>query len=214
MGATPTPVDLYFDPACPFAWITSRWLLEVRRHRELALRWHPVSAYLLNAGRDLDASYQNLLNHSPAPARVLTAAGAAALPELYTALGNAMFSRDNHEVVHDPMAHTGRWAAAMRAAIGTALAEVGLAASLAEAADSTAQDDALRANQNTLIGMVGGDVGTPVIGIGGTGIFGPVLTSIPRGAHAVRLFEAVLLLAEEPNFFELKRTLTGEFSFA
>src|SRR5688572_30039140 len=128
MVSTPTRVDLYVDPVCPLAWITSRWLAEVQRHRNLAVRLHPMSLYLLNADRDVDAGYRRLLNQSPAAARVLVAAaqryGDGVLPELYTAFGNVMFAGDNHDVVHNARVLVDRWAAAMRAAIDTALTEV------------------------------------------------------------------------------------------
>lgn len=218
MAAMPTRVDLYFDPACPFAWITSRWLLEVRQYRDLDVRWYPTSVYLLNEGRDLDAGYRTLLDRSPAAARVLAAAarqfGDGVLPGLYTAVGNAMFTADNREVVQDPRRLPEAWGRAMRTAVDEALARTGLPAALAAAADSTDSDDALRANQHAAARKVGDDVGTPVLCVGGTGIFGPVLTSIPRGAYAARLFDAVRLLAGHRHFFELKRSLDGQLSFA
>lgn len=122
MDTTPTRVDLYFDPACPFNWIASRWLLEVRRYRHLDLRWHTMSLFLLNQGADVEASYQHLLNQSPGAARVLTAAtqwyGEGVLPVLYTALGQVMFTRQNRDIVHNPRVRAEEWAAAMREAIG------------------------------------------------------------------------------------------------
>lgn len=175
-----------------------------------------MSLFLLNEDAAIEASYQRLLNQSPGAARVLTAAaqwyGDGVLPDLYTALGQAMFTQQNREIVHNSRLRAEEWAAAMREAIGKALAETGLAAELAEVANSTAYDDALRAQQKAAMSRVGNDVGTPVIHLDGTGIFGPVLTSIPQGTTAVRLFEAVRLLAGHPHFFELKRTLTGELN--
>lgn len=211
-------VDLYFDPACPFAWITSRWLREVQRYRAVDVRLRPMSLYLLNAGREVGPGYRTLLDRSPAAARVFAAAarrhGDGVLPELYTALGNAVFTVENHEVVHDPRGRSEEWAAVVRESIGKALAEVGLGHELAAAADSTAHDDLLRGNQEDMVGAVGPDVGTPVIHIGNTAVFGPVLTAIPRGLYAALMFDAVRLLTGNPDFFELKRTLTGELSFA
>jgi 2-hydroxychromene-2-carboxylate isomerase len=213
-----TYVDLYFDPACPFAWITSRWLREVQRYRAVDVRLRPMSLYLLNAGREVAPGYRTLLDRSPTAARVFAAAvrrhGDGALPELYTALGNTMFTAHNHEVVHSPRERSEEWAAVMREAIGKALAQVGLGQDLAAAADSPEHDDILRSNQDEMIGAVGPDVGTPVVHIGNTAVFGPVLTSIPRGLYAALMFDAVRLLTGNPNFFELKRSLTGELSFA
>jgi hypothetical protein len=160
---TRSRVDVYVDPACPLAWLASRWLLEVQRYRDLDLRFHLVSLMLLNAERDVADDYRTLLNRSPAAARVLMAAteqcGQHTLLDLYTAFGDAMFTAENHEVVHRPRAHFERWAHAMREAIAKALAEVGLAGDLAQAADTTTYDDAPRANQHAALAQVG----TPVL---------------------------------------------------
>jgi len=135
--------------------------------------------------------------------------GEGILRDLYLAMGSAIFNEDNHEVVSRPRVHTTRWADMLEAAVTTALAQVGLPAELAQAATSTMYDPVLRASHDAGIRPVGGDVGTPAIHIDGVAFFGPVLTSVPRGLDAVRVFDGARQLAGYRDFFELKRTLTG-----
>lgn len=217
MAAMPTRVDVYLDPACPFAWVTSRWLHEVARHRPLAIRTLPIGQHLVNADRDVGEAYRRLLDRSPAAARVFAATAAAHGDEvadaLYTAFGEAMFTDANYELVMNSRRLVDRWSVALREAIAKALAGTGLDAALVEATDVTDYDDVLLANQGRAMAPVGDDVGTPVIHIDGRGTFGPVLTAIPRGRDAVELFDAVRRLIGYPHFFELKRTLRGGFTF-
>lgn len=217
MDATPTRVDLYFDPACPFAWVTSRWLHEVAGHRPLTIRTHPIGQHLVNAGRDLSAAYRRLLDRSPAAARVLAATSAKhgddVADALYTAFGEAMFTDANYELVMNSRRLVDRWSVALRDAIAKALAEAGLDAGLATVADSAAFDDRLLANQRRAEALVGDAVGTPLLQVGGAAMFGPILTAIPRGQDALELFDAVRRLIGYPRFFELKRTLTSGFTF-
>jgi len=220
MQAQATRVDIYVDPVCPFAWLASRWLLEVERHRELDLRFHLMSLWMLNEGWRLPTSYRRLLDCSPGPARVAAAAvqkyEERVLRDLYTAIGSAIFSRDNNKVIRslagarDALSESTqtRWVDVLNTAVTTALGQLGLAAELAEAATSTTYDAALRASHDAGMAPVGGDVGTPVVHIDGVAFFGPVLTSIPRGRDAVRVFDGAQMLAGYPDFFELKRTLT------
>ncbi|MEE6262683.1 mycothiol-dependent nitroreductase Rv2466c family protein [Plantactinospora sonchi] len=197
-------VDMFFDPACPWAWITSRWLLEVERVRPVDVRFRVMSLSVLNEGRDeLPEEYRTFLSTAWGPVRICIAVeqqhGRQAVRDLYTALGNR---------IH--LAGEERGPELYRAA----LAEVGLDPELAEVADSTEYDEALRTSHNAGMKPVGQDVGTPVIHAPGpvpgetVAFFGPVVTPAPKGEAAGRLWDGVLLVAGTPGFYELKRTRT------
>jgi 2-hydroxychromene-2-carboxylate isomerase len=196
----PTPVDFWFDPLCPWAWLTSRWLLEVEKVRPVAARWHVMSLAVLNENKeDISERYQELMKQAWGPVRVCIAAeqkyGADVLLPLYTALG----TRFHLEKAEKD-----------RATIEAALAEAGLPAELADAMDSTEYDEALRASHHDGMDRVGYDVGTPVISVAGTSFFGPVVTPAPRGDAAGKLWDGVLLVAGTDGFYELKRSRTRD----
>lgn len=189
--------DFWFDQRCPYAWATSRWLLEVAAVREIDIRWHVMSLAILNEPDDAPADYyDHQLWWMP---RVAIAAAAkegdGVLGPLYTAMGNRVHGQGSRD---------------FETVIAESLAEVGLPAELAAAAHDTGYDEALRASHHAGVDLVGAGVGTPIIHINGVGFFGPVITRIPTGEEAGRLWDAAVTLAGYPYFFELKRERTEE----
>ncbi|MGP0005917.1 MAG: DsbA family protein [Acidimicrobiales bacterium] len=194
----PTPIDFWFDPICPWAWITSRWVLEVEKVRPIAARWHIMSLAYLNSEKDIPEDYRTRLEAAWGPVRVITAAqerfGDDVVLPLYTALGTRFHNEHRRE----------------ESSVAEAIAEVGLPAELIDAATSTEYDEAIKKSHHEGMDPVGYEVGTPVIHVEGVAFFGPVVTPIPRGDAAGRLWDGVLLVAGTDGFYELKRTRTRE----
>jgi 2-hydroxychromene-2-carboxylate isomerase len=188
--------DFWFDPICPWAWMTSRWMLEVEQVRPVDIRWHVMSLSVLNEGRDhLPEDYQALLAKAWGPVRVIIAArelhGEPYVKALYDAMGTRFHPGGNSDYPE---------------VIEAALTDVGLPADLARHAASTQFDEQLRASHEAGISLVGLDVGTPVISVNGVAFFGPVVTPAPKGETAGRLWDGTLLVASTPGFYEIKRT--------
>lgn len=197
-----TSVDFWFDPSCPWAWMTSRWVDEVRGARDLDVTWHIMSLAILNEDKDVPDSYSKNFPRYLRYARLVTAVqeleGSERVKPLYDALGTRIHpggSRDADEVIAD------------------ALAELGLPADYARYADTDEFDRQLRASHADGIERVGQDVGTPIIAVNGVAFFGPVLSPTPRGEQALALWDGIVAAASYDGFFELKRTRTREPQF-
>ncbi|MGL6235381.1 MAG: DsbA family oxidoreductase [Segniliparus sp.] len=201
-------IEFWFDPACPWCWLTSRWILEVEKVRDVEVKFHVMSLYVLNEGREgLSDFYRELMPKTLPAVRVVEAArqklGEDVVSPLYTALGSR---------IHQPRPEDAE-RPDQRELVPAALAEAGLPAELAEAAvedpfGSGPYDEAIRASHHAGMDKVGPDVGTPTIHINGVAFFGPVISRVPKGEEAGKLWDGALALSNYPYFYELKRTRT------
>jgi 2-hydroxychromene-2-carboxylate isomerase len=196
---TPTrsAAEFWFDPLCPWAWMTSRWMTEVEQVRPVEVTWSVMSLSVLNEGRDLPEDYRALMDRGWGPVRVITAAareyGDKVVKPLYDAMGTRIHVRDDKD---------------LDAVITAALDEVGIDPDLARFAASDEVDGLLRASHQRAIDLVGDEVGTPVVAVNGVAFFGPVVSPAPKGEEAGRLWDGCVLVAGTQGFFELKRSRT------
>jgi len=198
-----TNADFWFDPACPFAWITSRWILEVEKVRDIQVTWHIMSLAYLNQDKDISDDYRAFLANAWQPVRVCMAVeeqfGQDKLAEIYTALGTRRHVEKKdftREVIED------------------ALASIGLPATLAGAMDDSSYDEAIKKSHHLGMDQVGNEVGTPTIAFEGQAFFGPVISKAPKGEAAGRLWDGFVLVTEYPYVYELKRARTHELDFS
>ena len=197
-----TKVEFWFDPSCPWAWITSRWILEVQAQRDIEVKWNIFSLAVLNEGRELKPEYRERIDKSWGPVRVIAAAkkknGYEVVLPLYTEIGTLF--------------HPGAKPVA-KETISEALQNQKLDSSLIDFYDTNDFDQDLRDSTKAGLDLVGDDVGTPIISIEGVAFFGPVLTPAPKGSEALKLWDGVVAAASLPGFFELKRTRTARPQF-
>jgi 2-hydroxychromene-2-carboxylate isomerase len=194
MTTAQTTVDFWFDPCCPFTWRTSRWLTDVAERAELPVHWRLMSLAVLNEGQEVPEQHQEVRRQAWRALRVLAAAQQAGGPEavgrLYTALGRRQ--HEQGQAYDDDV-------------LGEAVAEAGLAAHLAKAADDESWDATIRASHEEGQRRVGTALGSPILALDGArGYFGPIVVPPPHGAEADRLFEAIRLLSSIAGFSELK----------
>jgi hypothetical protein len=199
---TKTNADFWFDPACPFAWITSRWILEVEQVRDISVTWHIMSLAYLNQDKEISDEYREFLKTAWQPVRVLMAAenkyGKEALLPLYTAMGTRIHLEKQDKD---------------RTMIEAALVDAGLDVGLADAMDDSSYDEAIAKSHHLGMDQVGNEVGTPTIAFEGSAFFGPVLTKAPRGEEAGVLWDASVVIAGYPHFHELKRSRDKDLDF-
>jgi 2-hydroxychromene-2-carboxylate isomerase len=195
-----TTADFWFDPLCPWAWITSRWMLEVEGVRPVKTRWHLMSLAYLNLvqheDKEISPEYRERMQQAWAPVRICAAAAALKGDDILLPMYTAIGTRFHNEQNRGPEA------------LADAVAEVGLDPSILESATSEEYDEAIKASHQRGMDQVGLDVGTPVISVDGNAFFGPVVTPTPRGEAAGRLWDGVMAVTGTDGFFEIKRTRT------
>ena len=188
-------VSIWFDPSCLFTWRTGRWLRAAAAARGEPVRWRLMSLAVLNADNDVTPRFREQMRRTQLASRVLAAAeaqhGSEGLDAVYTALGTRV-----HEQGQDMD----------RAAMEAALGEAGLPGALLAAYEDESQDAAVRASHDEAQARAGQESGSPVVAVDdGPGFFGPIVSEVPTGQAADRLYDALRLLSAVPEFSELKR---------
>lgn len=196
-----TSAEMFFDPACPWAWMTSRWMMEAAQVRDLDITWSVMSLSVLNEGRDLDEGYTAMLERTWGPVRTIIAATEGLADEEANTLRKKMYDAYGRRIHLD-----GRGSEDLPAITAEVVEELGLDPALTEVGTSDAHDQALRASHQRAMDLVGDEVGTPVVSVEGVAFFGPVVTPAPKGEAAGRLWDGCLLVAGTPGFYEIKRT--------
>ena len=194
---TKTSAEFWFDPVCPWAWMTSRWILEVEKVRDISVQWHLFSLAHLNRDKELPEDYKSRLVRSWQCTRVIAAAqkekGSSITLPLYTAISSRIHLKKMEVGV---------------SLFEEALVEVGLDPALAQAMNDESLNNAIIESHERGIVLVGNDVGTPIIAVEGAAFFGPVISPAPKGEAAGKLWDGVVGVASYPGFFEIKRSRT------
>lgn len=203
-GDATAEVNFWADPACPWAWLTANWLLEVEQVRPVSVRFHVMSLAVLNGAHpvgvkpeeQIPEQWREFFVKSLGPVRVLAAVeqSGGSVRDAYLAFGRALHHR---KVDYDEV-------------VSTVVAELGLDAALVDAALAGEHDETLFAEHRAGMDPVGPDVGAPVIHVDGSAIFGPVVSPNPAGERAGQVWDAVRVLNSTDEFFELKRTRTRD----
>ena len=201
--------EMFFDPVCPWAWMTSRWMMEVEQVRNIDVTWSVMSLSVLNEGRHLDEGYRAMLDRSWAPVRAIVAATKDLPEEAANDLRKKMYDAFGQRIHLD-----GRGSEHLDQILAEVVEELGLDAALNDVAATTEVDEQLRASHQRAMDLVGDDVGTPVISVNDVAFFGPVVTPAPKGEAAGQLWDGCVLVAGTPGFYELKRTRDAHPDFS
>ncbi|WP_131103897.1 disulfide bond formation protein DsbA [Ornithinimicrobium sufpigmenti] len=201
--------EMFFDPVCPWAWMTSRWLMEVEQVRDIDVTWSVMSLSVLNEGRHLDEGYLAMLNRSWTPVRAIIAATQDLPEDEANVLRKKMYDAFGQRIHLD-----GRGTEHLDQVLAEVVEELGLDPAINDVAATTDVDEQLRASHQRAMDLVGDDVGTPVISVNDVAFFGPVVTPAPKGEAAGQLWDGCVLVAATPGFFELKRTRTTHPDFS
>lgn len=195
-----TSAEMWFDPLCPWAWMTSRWLINAAEVRNLDITWSVMSLSVLNEGRDLPEGYRAMMDRGWGPVRAIISATKDLPEDEANALRRKMYDAFGQRIHLDGRGDD------LDAVIAEVVQELGLPEQVVSDAGTDVVDEQLRASHQRAIDLVGDDVGTPVVGVEGIAFFGPVVTPAPKGEEAGRLWDGCLLVAGTPGFFELKRS--------